>query len=587
MSFDQLNIHPRLIEQLSAQRITEPTPIQAKSIPPALEGRDVVAIAQTGTGKTLAFGLPSLTLLAKNKNAGTRMLVLTPTRELAHQIHSVIAPLGEPHGLKVACIYGGVGFEPQTNALRRGTPIIIATPGRLLDHIGRGNARFDNLSILVLDEADRMLDMGFMPDMRKIIGKLPNKRQTMMFSATFPEEIRKLAGDFQTDPVRVEVGAISKPADAVTQLVYTVQHDKKMELLQTVLGKPGVDTALVFIRTKHRTDRICKVLKREGFKAQAIHGGRSQSQRQQAINGFRDGKFNVLVATDVAARGLDINGITHVVNFDIPKTTEDYVHRIGRTARASAKGDAITFVCPDEAKALREIERDLGKSIPQAEWEGAVTLPAGRSHQPAQHKPRQPQQHSGERPSRSEYQRGGRKPNRGQGGGGHARRVGHPNGFQERARDGQNARDGHQKSERTHDGAAPHHNKPRPEGQQGERSERPRHEGQRGHDKPRHEGQRGHHGKPRHEGQRGERSHGHKSDRAGQYERRENGHARSHERSHDHASKREHAPKHSHDHGAKHDDKLRAPSLSKKHTVRREPRAMGQFSRPKSGKRPA
>ncbi len=332
MPFNALNIHPRLTEILTNQRITQPTPIQAQAIPPALEGRDVVAIAQTGTGKTLAFGLPALTRLAKDKNPGTRMLILTPTRELAHQIHAVLTPLGEPHGLKCACVYGGVGFEPQTQALRKGTPIIIATPGRLLDHIGRGNARFDNLSILVLDEADRILDMGFMPDMKRIIGKLPKNRQTMMFSATFPSEIAKLAGEFQRDPVRVEVGAISKPADAVTQLVYTVQPDKKMELLTKVLGETGVDTALVFIRTKHRTDRVAKVLKREGFKAQAIHGGRSQSQRQQALNGFKDGKFNVLVATDVAARGLDVTGITHVINFDIPKTTEKTIAEVCKCA---------------------------------------------------------------------------------------------------------------------------------------------------------------------------------------------------------------------------------------------------------------
>jgi ATP-dependent RNA helicase RhlE len=514
MPFNKLKIHPRLVEQLTNQRITEPTPIQAQSIPPALEGRDVVAIAQTGTGKTLAFGLPALTNLAKNKNPGTRMLILTPTRELAHQIHSVLAPLGEPHGLKCACIYGGVGFEPQTQALRKGTPIIIATPGRLLDHIGRGNARFENISILVLDEADRMLDMGFMPDMKRIISKLPKNRQTMMFSATFPKEIADLAGNFQRDPVRIEVGAVSKPADAVTQLVYTVQADQKMDLLAKVLGGPGVDTALVFIRTKHRTDRVAKVLKRDGFKAQAIHGGRSQSQRQQAINGFRDGKFNVLVATDVAARGLDINGITHVVNFDIPKTTEDYVHRIGRTARAKATGDAITFVCPDEARALRDIERDLGKSIPQAEWEGAVALPAGRSHAPSSHKPRQHQSQDG---PRQHAPRQHRKPGRGQGGGA---------------------------------GGGRGHGRPHAK-QSGERSERGGH---------------AQYGKPRHEGGQGEQRHG--SDRAPQqHPRREHAPARATENGHG---------------GHKHDDKLRAPSVSKNHTVRREPRAMGQFSRPKS-----
>jgi len=496
MPFNALNIHPRLTEILANQRITEPTPIQAQAIPPALQGRDVVAIAQTGTGKTLAFGLPALTRLAKDKNPGTRMLILTPTRELAHQIHAVLGPLGEPHGLKCACVYGGVGFEPQTQALRRGTPIIIATPGRLLDHIGRGNAKFDNLSILVLDEADRMLDMGFMPDMKRIIAKLPKDRQTMMFSATFPSEISKLAGEFQRDPVRIEVGAISKPIDAVTQTVYTVQGDRKMELLTKVLGEAGVDTALVFIRTKHRTDRVAKALKKDGFKAQAIHGGRSQSQRQQALNAFRDGKCNVLVATDVAARGLDINGITHVINFDIPKTTEDYVHRIGRTARAKAKGDAITFVSPEDAKALRELERDLGKDIQQAQWEGAVVLPVGRAHSHSSQKPRQ-----GQHQPRQQQRPAARHQPRQERGQGAGRPHGKPSS-------------GHAPARHTNDRAsAPH-------------------------------------------------------------QRREPSAAHSHD-----------GPKH--DSGHKHDDKLRAPSVaSKSSTSRREPRSLGQFSRPKA-KRPA
>ncbi len=419
MSFQQLNIHPRLVSQLEAQRITEPTPIQAQAIPPALEGRDLVAIAQTGTGKTLAFGLPALTRLAKNKNAGTRMLVLTPTRELALQVASVINPLGEPHGLNATCVYGGVGYEPQTKALRRGAPIVIATPGRLIDHINQKNVRFDQLSILVLDEADRMLDMGFMPAIKRILNELPKDRQTMMFSATFPNDIARLAGDFQRDPVRIEVGAISRPADDVRQRVYTVESSRKVELLAKVLGEVGVESSLVFIRTKHRTDRVTKKLKQDGFKAQAIHGGRSQSQRTQALNAFREGKCNVLVATDVAARGIDVQGITHVINFDIPKATEDYVHRIGRTARAKAKGDAVTFVAPEDVQTLREIERDLGIVIERAEWEGGFEVSAtlqpakqgrpvhavggGRAHGNS-HGPRQGS------PKSKSRRRGGRKP---------------------------------------------------------------------------------------------------------------------------------------------------------------------------------
>ena len=384
MSFEQLNIHQRIVSQLEVQRITEPTPIQARAIPPALEGRDLIAIAQTGTGKTLAFGLPALTRLAKNKHAGTRMLVLAPTRELAIQVAGVLGPLGEPHGLNATCVYGGVGYEPQTKALRRGAPIVIATPGRLIDHIDRKNVRFENLSILVLDEADRMLDMGFIPAIKRILGELPKDRQTLMFSATFPDEIARLARDFQRNPVRIEVGAVSRPTEAVRQRVYAVEQTRKPDLLTEVLAKTGVESALVFIRTKHRTDRVTKKLKQQGFKAQAIHGGRSQSQRTQALDGFREGKYNVLVATDVAARGIDVQGITHVINFDIPKTTEDYVHRIGRTARNKATGDAVTFVAPEDIKTLRDIERELGCIIERAEWDGSFNLasapPSAKQH---------------------------------------------------------------------------------------------------------------------------------------------------------------------------------------------------------------
>jgi ATP-dependent RNA helicase RhlE len=498
MSFEHLNIHPRLVEQLANQRITEPTPIQAQAIPPALEGRDLVAIAQTGTGKTLAFGLPALTRLAKNKHNGTRMLVLTPTRELAIQVASVLGPLGEPHGLNVTCIYGGVGYEPQTKALRRGAPIVIATPGRLIDHINQKNVRFESLSVLVLDEADRMLDMGFIPDIKRILNALPADRQTMMFSATFPKEIARLAGDFQRDPVRIEVGAISRPADDVTQRVYAVEQDRKVDLLCDLLGHVGVESTLVFIRTKHRTDRVAKKLKQQGLKAMPIHGGRSQSQRNQALSAFREGKCNVLVATDVAARGIDVQGITHVINFDIPKTTEDYVHRIGRTARAKAKGDAITFVAPEDVKALRDIERELGIAIERAEWDGAFTLPATQpvtAHREGQR--------NGNGRVQSPRQQAGKPRSR-------------------RGRGPANAARGHARNE----------------------SQRDRHP-------------------------RGDRREG---------ERRE---------SLKHENRRERTPATASNAGApSRDDKLRAPSVLGNRTVRREPRKLGQFSRPKM-KRPA
>jgi len=374
MSFEEFGIDPRCLRILKAQRITEPTPVQAQTIPVALEGRDVVAVAQTGTGKTLAFGLPSLTRLAADKPGRNRMLVLTPTRELAQQVYTVIEPFGKTMGLRTVCLYGGVGLEPQTKALRRGSAIIVATPGRLLDHMTRGNVRFDGLSILVLDEADRMLDMGFLPDINRIVRTMPRERQTLMCSATFPREIGRLAARMQRDPLRVEVGAVAMPLDTVEQDVYTVDHAGKLGLLSTILREPDVRSALVFLRTKRRTDRVAKALRKKGFKVQAIHGDRSQRQRDQAIDGFRKGRYKVLVATDVAARGLDVRGITHVVNFDIPESSDDYIHRIGRTARANAKGDAITFVSPTDYAALGSIEKGLGMNLPRKEWDGAVPV---------------------------------------------------------------------------------------------------------------------------------------------------------------------------------------------------------------------
>jgi ATP-dependent RNA helicase RhlE len=372
MSFDQFCIHPKCLDVLKAQRLSTPTPVQAQAIPPAVEGKDLVAIAQTGTGKTLAFVLPALTRLAETPRARNAMLVLTPTRELAVQVHSVVEAFGKALGLRSVSIYGGTGMERQTKALRGGCSVIVATPGRLLDHMGRGNIRFNELSILVLDEADRMLDMGFLPDIRRILEKLPTDRQTLMFSATFPHEIERLVADMQRNPKRIEVGAISTPVSTVRQGVYTVAQTSKLDLLSKLLGEPQVQSALVFMRTRHRTDRVTKALTKAGFKAQAIHGDRSQNQRQQALDGFRRGRYKILVATDVASRGLDIQGISHVINFDIPMTSDEYIHRIGRTARANAKGDAITFVCPEDHQALRLIETALGKNIPREDWEGAV-----------------------------------------------------------------------------------------------------------------------------------------------------------------------------------------------------------------------
>ena len=373
-TFDQFDLDPRCLSVLKDGSIVVPTPIQAAAIPVVLEGDDVVALAQTGTGKTLGFALPALTRLTQGKLAREMMLVLVPTRELATQVHGVIEPLAKALGLTSVCIYGGVGIHEQARKLRKGANIVVATPGRLLDHMERGNVRFKKLCVLVLDEADRMLDMGFMPDIRRIVKTLPEDRQTLMFSATFPSEIERMANEIQREPRRISVGSIAKPVDSVRQIVYTVPADGKTPLLVQLVKEMNMYSALIFVRTKSRAERITKSLRREGVKAQSIHGDRSQKQREQALDGFRSGKYQLLVATDVAARGLDIDDISHVVNFDIPENPEDYIHRIGRTARAAAEGDAITFVSPDQSVALSNIEQALGKHLPRAEWDGAVSV---------------------------------------------------------------------------------------------------------------------------------------------------------------------------------------------------------------------
>lgn len=374
MSFDEFSIHPKCLSALAAQGIVKPTGVQREAIPIALTGADLIAVAQTGTGKTLGFALPSLTQLADGKRGRTRMIVLAPTRELAQQVEKVIGPMAKRLGMRSAAIFGGVGMHPQTRALRSGVDIVIATPGRLLDHIERGNTRFDSVSILVLDEADRMLEMGFMPDMKRIIGGLPKDRQTLLFSATFAKEIERLAANFQRDPQRIDVGVVTRPVETVRQGMYTVDSGRKLELLQKVLENPEVKSAIVFLRTKHRTDKVAKSLIKMGINAQPIHGGRSQNQRDRALDRFRNGKTHVLVATDVASRGIDISGVTHVVNFDVPGTFDDYVHRIGRTGRANESGDAITFVSPQDGKELGAIETALGKVLPRTEWEGSVSV---------------------------------------------------------------------------------------------------------------------------------------------------------------------------------------------------------------------
>lgn len=371
MTFDDFDLDPRCLSVLHAKNIATPTPVQELAIPIALTGKDIIASAQTGTGKTLGFALPALTRLAQSKSRRNRMLVLVPTRELCVQVEAVMAELAKALGLRSMLLYGGVGMQPQFARLKRGCDIIVATPGRLLDHMGRGSVHFPDLEILVLDEADRMLDMGFLPDVRRIVAKLPKGRQTMMFSATFANELQRLAAEMLHEPERVTVGLVSKPVDAVRQLLYPVRQEDKSRVLLDLLRGTAVESGLVFLRTKSRTDRLGHVLHRAGFKVAVIHGDLSQKHRQRALEEFRSGKKNLLVATDVAARGLDIEGISHVINYDIPLNADDYIHRIGRTARAQREGDAITFVCPTEHAALASIEKALGRNLPREELPGA------------------------------------------------------------------------------------------------------------------------------------------------------------------------------------------------------------------------
>ncbi len=371
MSFDQFDLDPRCLDVLEKQDIVTPTPVQEQAIPLVMEGRDVVAIAQTGTGKTLAFVMPGLTLLAQGKLRNNSMLVLVPTRELCVQVHEVVREVGSALGIRSTSIYGGVSLERQAHDLRKGCQVLVATPGRLLDHMSRRNVRFDHLQILVMDEADRMLDMGFLPDILRILQKLPEDRQTLMFSATFPDSISRLSARMLRDPERVSAGAIEKPVETVRLALYPVRQEHKARLLLELLEKEAPGPTLIFLRTKVRTETLAHVLKKKGFNIAQLHGDRSQSQRQQALDGFRKGKYDILVATDVAARGLDIEGITHVFNYDIPLNPDDYIHRIGRTARAEAEGDAITFVTPAEFQALGAIEKALGHNIPREEWDHA------------------------------------------------------------------------------------------------------------------------------------------------------------------------------------------------------------------------
>ncbi|HYK56194.1 MAG TPA: DEAD/DEAH box helicase [Flavisolibacter sp.] len=392
MLFEQLGLIEPILKALKREGYTTPTPIQQQSIPVVLDGKDILGLAQTGTGKTAAFAIPILQLLQQNNNhkgyRHTRALVLTPTRELAVQISESFESYGRYTNIKHEVIFGGVSQNAQTLALRNGTDILIATPGRLLDLMNQGYVHLDHLEMFVLDEADRMLDMGFIHDVKKLIRQLPRQKQTLLFSATMPPQIAELAGSLLQSPVRVEVAPVSSTAEKIEQSVYFVPKKNKQSLLVHLLNELNIQRTLVFTRTKHGADRIAKDLKKANIMADAIHGNKSQAARQNALNNFKRGKLKVLVATDIAARGIDVDALEHVINFDLPDVAETYVHRIGRTGRAGASGRALSF-CDgqEEMSNLKDINKLIGQKIPATEH--PFEMPVKEAASPASSKPQQ------------------------------------------------------------------------------------------------------------------------------------------------------------------------------------------------------
>jgi ATP-dependent RNA helicase RhlE len=368
MSFDTFGLHPSLLRAVQTLGYADPTPIQNAAIPSILTGRDVIGCAQTGTGKTAAYILPVLHRFLQSTTPGPRMLILLPTRELAVQVDAHRRDLASRTSLRGTVIHGGVAFAPQAQALRANVDVVAATPGRLLDHLSRQAAWCARVQVLVLDEADRMLDMGFLPDLRRILSYLPKRRQTLLFSATLPPAITALAEEMLCTPLRVEVGSQSTPPARLAHTVFPVSPPRKTALLLALLARPAMAGVLVFTRTKHRADRLAETLSGAGFRATCLHGDRTQQQRLQALESFRRGRHQILVATDIAARGLDVECISHVVNYDVPGSPEDYVHRVGRTARAGAEGEALTLMTPAETGQMRGIERWLGRTLPLEVW---------------------------------------------------------------------------------------------------------------------------------------------------------------------------------------------------------------------------
>jgi ATP-dependent RNA helicase RhlE len=363
-TFGELGLAPELLAAVRDAGYTVPTPIQRDAIPRVLEGRDIIGLAQTGTGKTAAFTLPIVQRLMGGPRR-TRVLVLAPTRELAAQVEASFVKYASHAAVSVIPVYGGVPIEPQERALRAGVDVVVATPGRLLDHLDRQNVDFEALEFLVLDEADRMLDMGFAPQINRVVEQLPRYRQTLLFSATMPAEVEALSRRYLRKPIVVQVGRRSEAANTVTHAVYPVPRERKSALLIELLRNDQMDSVLIFTRTKHGADRVVRHLERAGIAAIGLHAGKSQSQRTRALESFKLGEARILVATDIAQRGLDVSGISHVINYDVPQQPEDYVHRIGRTGRAAQTGDAFTFMSADEIAMVRTIERMLGTPIPR------------------------------------------------------------------------------------------------------------------------------------------------------------------------------------------------------------------------------
>ena len=384
MSFKKFQLNAKIIAGVQACGYKVPTPIQVQSIPPIMEGRDVMGLAQTGTGKTAAFVLPILQRLMQGPRGHVRALIIASTRELSEQTHNAIGQLGRRTGLKSASIYGGVNINGQINKLRSHVEIISACPGRLLDHINRGTVDLSWLEVLVLDEADHMFDMGFLPDVRKIAKHLPARRQTMLFSATMPEGIRSLANDLLVNPVNITIGH-TVPVETVTHRFYPVKMDNKTALLKDILNKTEMDSVLVFTRTKSRAKSVALQLDKSGYKVTSLHGNLTQQKRQLALDGFRDGRYEIMVATDIAARGIDVSGISHVINYDMPSTTDAYTHRIGRTGRAAKTGDAFTFVTGEDKGLAYSLKKVLGEKLEYKSVDGLTMSMPVDDRTPARH----------------------------------------------------------------------------------------------------------------------------------------------------------------------------------------------------------